>query len=333
VKKGIIAFIPKIIRSSIKRVLNYRQLRKNYNYDMERYFKYSFELGTQKTRRHYESDLIFYYHKIEKGLSLPKPRVGFGKHYIYHLLSILEKYNKQYGWDDVSVIALNTLYEYYYFNKKNSLEFGDIFKRLEELKPTINTNKHVSAGGVIEVTKEEVSKNIINFKEFAYSRYSIRNFAPGEVSIELLREAVQIAQKTPSVCNRQSWKVYIYSDENKNKVLKYQNGNLGFGEDASRILIVSCELKDFRGVKERNQSYIDGGMYAMSLIYALHSLGIGTCPLNLALNYEDDMKLKKAAKISDSEVVLMMIAIGHIPEKLKVAASPRRKVEEVMTVY
>ena len=35
----------------------------------------------------------------------------------------------------------------------------------------------------------------MNFKEFAYSRYSLRNFSPGKIANSLIKEAVEIAQK------------------------------------------------------------------------------------------------------------------------------------------
>lgn len=330
-------FIKKFVPVSIKRIIIKRtspiQLRINYIQDMRKFKKYSFEFGNLKTKRHSEADLIFYYHKIEKGLSLPSPKVGFGKENIDYLLKELEKYVDLYNWDDISIISLNTLYAYYHFNVSNNLVLNDLYLRIEKLRSTLPKDNKLSEGGVTELRKEKIDKSNIDFKEFAYSRHSIRNFGPGDVSLDKIREAVQIAQKTPSVCNRQSSKVYVYSDnELKRKVLKYQNGNAGFGDGASKILIVTCELKDFRGVIERNQSYIDGGMYSMSLIYALHSLGVGTCALNLSITNKTERNLKKVAKISDSEVLLMMIAVGNLPEKLYVATSPRRKVDEVMTI-
>src|SRR5690606_37048856 len=110
-------------------------------------------------------------------------------------------------------------------------------------------------------------------------------------------------------------KVYVFEGDYKMNVLKHQNGNSGFGQDADKVLIITAELMDFRGPRERNQAYIDGGMFSMSLMYALHSLGVGTCALNLSLNYNDELKLKKVAKIPESEVTIMMMALGRFPDE------------------
>lgn len=326
--------IPMPVKEIIWNLIDRWELIQNYKQDKKKFLKYSFNFSHKKTKRHYEADLIFYYHKIEKGLSLSNPRTGFGKDNVNYLLKKLEEYLFKYGWDDVSLISLNTLFEYYYFNEINNLKLDDLFKRINKLKSTISNGMQLSKGGVDEVKKAEIDKSDFDFKGFAYSRYSIRNFAPGNLSNNKVKDALEIALKTPSVCNRQPWKVHVYSDEElKKSILKNQNGNTGFGENASKILVVTSELKDFRGAIERNQSFIDGGMFSMSLIYALHSLGIGTCPLNLSITNKTEKKIKKIANINESEVLIMMIAIGNIPEKLKVASSPRRKIEEVLLFH
>lgn len=329
-------YFPKSLKMKLINNKLYILTQLNYNYliDLITFAKYSGTFNSEKTQLHHEASLIFYYHKIEKGLSLPNPRVGFGKENVYHLVSLLEDYFKKYGWDEVSKVTLNTLYSYYYFNEKNGKKIDDIYNRIDRLNKTVPQDLKIQIGGVNQLDKRDIVKDFVDFKDFAYSRYSIRNFSPEEVSLDLIKDAVEIAQKTPSVCNRQTSRVIVFDDEKlKKEVLKYQNGNGGFGQNASKILIVTTQMESFIGAHERNQGYIDGGMYAMSLIYALHSLGVGTCPLNLALNINVDKKLKRAAKINNSEILIMMIAVGNLPEKLKVASSHRRDASEVMTIY
>ncbi|MGX1191850.1 nitroreductase family protein [Metabacillus sp. SLBN-84] len=333
-------FIKKIIslktRQKIKRlkVFILAQLIINFSIDLIKFIKYSSTFDTKKTRESHEASLIFYYHKIEKGLSLPKPRPGFGKEHVFYLVGLLEDYVKKYGWDDVSKVSLNTLNVYHDFNYRNNIEMKNLAERIRNLNAVLPTEGKLLTGGVEELKKEDICRKFIDFKDLVNSRYSIRNFADSEVSLEIIREAVEIAQKTPSVCNRQSARVHIYSDlKFKESVLNHQNGNAGFGDQASKIIIVTTKIESFNGAHERNQSYIDGGMYSMSLIYALHSLGVGTCPLNLSLNNSQEKNLKRVANISDKDALIMMIAVGNLPNSLKVAASHRRKAEEVITIH
>lgn len=335
-KKLMKRLIPNYLETRILESSIYKHsiLLKEYLLDFRRYARYSGTFKSNRSKNYYEADLIFYYHKIEKGLSLPKPRIGFAKENVMHLLSLVEEYSSKYKWDDVSLVSLNTLFAYYYFNKENGNEMDDLYKRISILRSTVLIENPINTGGVIDLKKEQLTKKFTSFRELSLTRHSIRNFAKEEVSISLIKEAVEIAQKTPSVCNRQTSRVYVYSDKDyKKNILSFQNGNGGFGEYANKILIVSTKAENFSGIHERNQNYIDGGMYAMSLLYALHSLGVGACPLNLSINNRQEMMLKKAANIGDSDVLIMMIAVGSLPDTLKVASSHRKNTSEVMTVY
>lgn len=299
--------------------------------DAKDFYKYSFEFNNIKDRRHLESDLIYFAHKIEKGLSLPSPRLGFGEKVIAHVIKLLNQYNFNYGWHNVSVSAVNTLNDYFEYNKANGLELSELKSHIDRFYKSIETINYNEIGGVIEISKSELDKSYINFEDFAMNRYSIRNFATGHIDSELIKKAVHIAQKTPSVCNRQPWKTYVY-EGNISELLKFQNGNAGFGINADKILIVTADLRDFRGPRERNQIYIDGGLFSMSLLYSLHSMGIGSCALNLAIPPAKEKNLKRIAGINEPEALIMMIAIGKLPEKLRVASSPRRNLAEVVEI-
>ena len=140
-----------------------------------------------------------------------------------------------------------------------------------------------------------------------------------------------MAQKTPSVCNRQSSKVYLFHNKDDvNKVLSYQNGCASFAKSVQAVYIVTSNLESFISTDERNQCWIDGGLFAMSLLYALHSLGIGSCCLNWCATKKSDDLLHSAAGISKSEVVIMLIACGNYPNDLRVARSVRRPLDEVL---
>lgn len=305
----------------------------NFIYDMKRYLRYSASLNSHKTNTRLQGRLIHAYHNIEKGLSLKNPRIGFGKEKVKYLISLIENYKNRFGWDETSRVALNVLFSYYKFNKENGLDDQQLYSTLMKLKMSIpNHLIDIKEGGAILVKKEDIiNSSQVDFNNFVKSRYSIRNFAEGNIDMDIIEKAVMMAQKTPSVCNRQTSKVYVFSDEqSKKEILKYQNGNRGFGDTADKILLVTSNLEYFNGVAERYQAYIDGGMFAMSLVYALHSLGVGTCCLNLSIPKEIDLRLKEVAGIPFEESVIMMIAVGEIPNELYVAQSHRKPLDEVL---
>lgn len=311
------------------------QLTSNYGYDFQRFYNWSSLKKKKYSQIQLRALITMDYHRIEKGLALREPRVGFGRDVVQRLLSNLQMYQQTFGIDRTGQIALNSLFAYYNFNKENGVNDDLLYQNIDVLRKTvIDSNEITNCGGILKVTKKSILDTAkIELKNFFESRYSVRHFTSEEVDISLIKQAVKMAQKTPSVCNRQSSKVYVFTeDEDKKKVLSYQNGNRGFGEQVSKVLIVTSDLEHFVSIGERNQCWIDGGMFAMSLIYALHSLGLGTCCLNWSVEREIDRELRKVAGVNDSEAIIMMIAIGHIPEQLNIAQSPRKKLEEVLII-
>lgn len=333
--------LPKSIKHSWLRNFYYSnqftlELLKNYWYDYKRFLTYSATKDLYGSQRKHQGRILAHYHQIEKGLSFKVPRPGFGKEVVRHLVAMLEDYQNKYGLDETGHVALNVLFAYYEFNIKHGIKNEELHKKLLYIKSKISTDASEikKEGGTINLNKEQIKADTaVNFKAFAYSRYSVRQFSETPVDNKLIEEAVSIAIKTPSVCNRQTWKVCAFSDRDKKaRVLSHQNGNRGFGITASQVLIVTSDLNLFASAAERNQCFIDGGLFSMSLIYALHSLGLGTCCLNWSVKLEKDRALRKEAEISDSEAIIMLIAVGHLPDTFSVASSPRRKTEEVLVI-
>lgn len=316
------------LRNYYYNVLFVFELLKNYFYDFQRFLLYSATQQPYKTKQRHQGRITAHYHQIEKGLALKNTRVGFGKEVVRHLVSMLQTYQDKYGADEISQIALNTLFAYYHFNLENGLDDSNLHSQLMALK-TYDS----AVGGTIPVSKAQIEQAAsVDFSTFAHARYSIRQFdSDRAVSRQTIESAVAMAIKTPSVCNRQTWKVYSYSDrDTKKRILAHQNGNRGFGDSASQILIVTSDLNYFMTPAERNQCFIDGGMFAMSLVYALHSLCVGTCCLNWSADYKRDLALKAEAEIPQAESVIMMIAVGHLPDNFVVASSPRKKLSEIV---
>lgn len=304
----------------------------NYCYDLRRYLKYSTTITLANNKKRLEARIIAHYHVIEKGLSLPEPRLGFGKPMIFSLMKLLRLYKrKKYSENNIQVqAALGVLQAYKAYHVANNYNIKDVERELNDL--ISETDNFL--GGVISVNKNELIKAINrDFSSFVNNRFSIRDFSDEKVDINLIIDAIKLSQKTPSVCNRQSWKSYIIRDKNKQAIIQeLQSGNRGFGDIVDTFLIVTTDITSFDGVKERYQPFIDGGMYAMSVIYSLHSMGLGTCALNWSVVKETDKRLRTELGISESEIVILVIAVGHLKPNFKVAKSTRKKVEDTYEI-
>ncbi|MRR49946.1 MAG: nitroreductase family protein [Rhodocyclaceae bacterium] len=265
-------------------------------------------------------------------MALPAPRPGFGQVAVAQLLAATSTYLERFGADRTLLGASATLDEYLRFNAAHGIDLPRIRAGAEQLRSALGASASDGLGGTREVTREEIHQSgRVDLSGFFQSRHSVRQFSPEPVEPSLLEKAVRMAQKTPSVCNREAGRVYVVSDRKKaSELLQFQNGNRGFGDQADKLLVVTARLDCFLTVAERYQCWIDGGLFAMSLIYALHSLGVGSCCLNWSVEPAVDRAFKAAAGIPDDQAVILLLAVGHLPERFRVAVSARRELEDVM---
>lgn len=295
-------------------------------YDAARFIRYSAPRWTPRNAAHFEAMVTLEYHAIEKGLSLKEPRLGFGKRRISDLASMIRTYTPRYSMRPQVHQAINALHEYQGSHGENPDIAG--------LATQGQVNRELG-GGTKQVSRTKLLSDAhIDLRAFFESRHSIRHFATEEVDIGMIESAVRMAMKTPSVCNRQAWRVHVMSERaDIEQALRYQNGNAGFGNQASKLLVLTCDIRRFTSAGERFQYWIDGGMFGMSMVYALHSLGLGTCCLNMSTTSYRDRAFRKAIGLPGHEAVIMMIAVGHLPEDLRVPQSPKRDIAEVMEVH
>lgn len=293
--------------------------------DAVRFFRWSHDGRTDHQPLQMESLIAKMYHGIEKGLSLQFPRPGFGTAAVRVLLFKLDQWHAQYPSTTVTSAAIASLHSYREFNLRHGIKYDWLDAWLARTPPVIPA----SLGGTAQRTRAEVAEAISGIgPKFFFARHSMRQFAEGEVPFSDIEIAVQIAQKSPSVCNRQGARVYCFAPADI--ALRWQPGNRGFGHLANKAMVVVADLGAFGTSGERNQAFVDGGLFAMSLVYGLHALGYGTCMLAWSKRPREEKKMRNALGIAESEVIIMMIAVGCLPEKFEVAQSQRRPLSEVL---
>ena len=205
-----------------------------------------------------------------------------------------------------------------------------IKKEIDSFKPGI---LDISAPATLNLQVAKMREGVLdNPESFFNSRYSLREFKDSVVPLEAIEKVINLAIKTPSVCNRQPWHVYHSSDRFViDSALKYQNGNKGFGHKVPNLMIITTDLRAFSPGTEHYQHWIEGGLISMSIIYALHATGIASCCLNWSQAPRSDLKLRKALDIKPSHTIIMMLAFGYPNDDNVVCGSYRRPLHEVYT--
>lgn len=133
------------------------------------------------------------------------------------------------------------------------------------------------------------------------------------------------------MCNRQACKVYLLEDKERiDKLLAIQGGLTGYTENINQVLLLTVDCNYFYTVGERNQLYIDGGMFLMNMLYALHFYKIANCPANWGKLIQEEKLLTGIVDISESEKIICVIPIGIAKDKFRVTLSQRRELNEVL---
>lgn len=286
-----------------------------------------------RSREADRAELTATYHILEKGLALGQPRPGFGAECRDRVLMLLDEYCQRWGRDDVIESALSALSAYCDFNERAGVPVRTIRRRLHEVRQ-LNEGSRQAAGGIVHCSRDALLNDAKgNFESLSRARHSLREFSELPVGNELIRRAVEMALRSPSACNRQAWHVHAFSSPQKvHAILALQGGTRGFGKQVGTVLVVTSDLRCFFGVDERHQAWVDGGLFAMSLIYALQFLGLGTCALHCCFSRAKESRFREITGIALVEPLIMAIAVGHLPRAFNVAVSARRPINEVLQV-
>jgi nitroreductase len=305
-----------------------------YIYDARKFIITNTNNNYRGKKNKHEAIIIRLCHGIEKAFSLPAPRLGYGKTTVLMLIQEVSIYYNKYGFNDLLRAALDSLLHYKEFHESNHVtNINEILSSIKSLVKSIKEYNETDAkiGCGKEFKRYDIHSIINNFDfiKFSESRHSIRDFDKGEISDEFIRKAVAISINSPSACNRQAWKVYVFKGEQKNMVLNFQNGNRGFQESINTVLLVTGLTSSFSD-GERNQVFIDGGLFSMNLIFSFHSMGIGVCSLNTSYKWKQEKALRHAINLKIDEAPIMMLALGQLKPTFFVAGAPRKNVDEVL---
>ena len=334
IKKILIALLGKkryyqLRGSNITQVLS---LIKNYYIDALLFYKHS-SVFKKNTINKKESLIILGYHSLEKGLLHDPIRYRFGMEYVKKLIQTLNGKDVAMILDRSQIAAtFLVLCTYYEKHKESNVDISDYFpdstykdfKNYSSLKLTSVINHNID---------EYFGSSNSDFSHFSYSRCSVRDFTGDSIALETIYKVIELAGNAPSVCNRQPVKVYYLNVKEKiNEIFKLQGGLKGYDEKIVQLLIVVSDRNYFYTIGERNQMYIDGGIFLMNLLYALHFYKIGACPAHWGMDVYKDLKINTILNLSESEKVISLVPIGIPINNFKTTLSLRRTPEEIFRI-
>lgn len=258
--------------------------------------------------------LTLAYHGLEKGPTVPQPHRPFGvqkKVQVEQWLGVTESL-------DAAPDAVE--------HARDAIEAMESFNRTGVISDTVSPESSWDGNSV----------PLDQLERFMKSRNSVRNFDPdrrppaGDV-----HSAVELAAAcTPSVCNRRAYRAHYYTRRDQiDAGLALQNGNRGFGSTVPGLIVVTERRSAFVGAGERNQRWIDGGLFAMTLVWTLHASGVATCFLNWSQTNQQSDRLRASIGIPQDEDIIVLIAVGYPRAGHRVARSPERLLSDVLVTH
>ena len=210
-------------------------------------------------------------HQLEKGMSINHPKAGFGVEKAKNLIGYIQSlrdcpvdsdlhYIKQIG-----VCALQSYANLFINNGWNTEKIEDVINFISNMDN--DTGDDLS--GAVHVQNTRHSEEAFNtLDEIASSRYSIRDFSDSSIDNSLILQAISVAQRAPSACNRQAVKYYIV-DRKHFETIKEWLGDIGyFGDYGFDKLIIVTGVITAHNEYETFQHLVSPGIAVGYLVLA-----------------------------------------------------------------
>ncbi len=173
----------------------------------------------------------------------------------------------------------------------------------------------------------------ISFEEFYKlnrQRRSVRWFLDKPVPRDLIDKAISAAIQAPSACNRQPFTYRVFDDPQLvSKAVNFPMGTKGYAHSIQTFIVVVGHLDAYFDERDRHLIYIDASLANMSLMLALETLGLSSCPINWPDIEEREVLMSKFLDLKEYDRPVMCIGVGYPDPEGKVPFSEKRSLEKI----
>ena len=156
---------------------------------------------------------------------------------------------------------------------------------------------------------------------------SIRNYSRVKVKEQDILDAVGVASRAPSACNRQPVKCYYTMNEEKIAQRdRLVPGNTSIKGETPNFIVVTASRQCFE-LYEYNQWYVNGGIFLGYLGLALHLGGLGNCIYQWPINAKDS-EMRELYQIPRSETIVGIVGIGYFAEEAYRIQAQRKRIKD-----
>lgn len=279
------------------------------------------------------SELIFQYHKLEKGLCLPPPLRFFGLDPARATIRLMKEW-REAGLDVTHPIyraALDILMAYrarLQVTPPSGVIAAELYPALDRVLQDYDAESAVTT----PISPAEIPPQAAQILHaLAEGRRSVRAFTGEPVDFRVVERAARIAQLSPSACNRQPWRVHFFEDRARiDALLRLQNGNSGFGQTIPLLAVLTADCSSFFGMIERIEPILDAGLFLSPFLLGLQANGLSSCCLNWCVTPDRDARAHEIGNIPDNHQIMTFLAIGKAVAGVQVPRSHRRPLQDCL---
>ncbi len=274
-------------------------------------------------------------HRLEKGLLMRPRRDIFALDYIEATMEVFAQATVRCLADESDTDRLewqwahDVIAEYFEVTGSHPL-IDRLRKRFEDL----DTGR-LSGGDSKPYHRELGDQPPVSYDQMvalAKQRRSVRWYRSEPVDRNLVDQAILVAAQAPSACNRQPFLFRIFDDPNQVAALaELPMGTAGFGHNIPMIIAVVGRLRAYFNPRDRHLIYIDGSLAAMSLMFALETLGLSSCSLNWPDIWTREKKITRLLDLDPDERVVLLLSVGTPDPEGLVAYSQKKTLDQIRT--
>ncbi|MGI6325362.1 MAG: nitroreductase family protein [Saccharofermentanales bacterium] len=280
------------------------------------------------------AELIRNCHSIEKGLCIKEEniRLGFGHTKQLEMLDRMERLrnSKETYHQEAVKMALAVLHSYVRFHQFHNYTDEIITKIDQHISQHYEQiSNWANYGGILAYQAQSIQFDDHMIEQLFFTRHSIRDFDDSAVDQELIKKAVELAQRCPSACNRQGVRVYNISNYDDNIMADWLSGIGGFAKQIPNYLLITGKISAYR-VGEHSQFIVSASIFAAYLSLALHAVGLGCCVIQRKVEWNKPWEsVKRHYSIPDDEQSICVIGVGNLKNITSVPISHRLPVEVI----
>jgi nitroreductase len=152
----------------------------------------------------------------------------------------------------------------------------------------------------------------MELKDTLLKRRSVRKFTEEPVSEEQIEELLHAGMSGPSACNRRPWEFYVVT---KSDVLEELTTASRFSRFNAKLAIVVCgNLKKALPLNLSTYWIQDCSAATENILLRVTDLGLGAVWCGLHPQKKPEERVREILGISEKEVPLSLILIGHPAE-------------------